>query len=145
MVDLCLWVNNSKATITHSFQGKAASSTSQFPQTSLSWLIKLGLLTASHFSRDSLPLPLIFNIIPAFFSGRRLSLLFVLGWLTSTFDLLRQSFPRHWARETQQGSRQNLHFFLLHTEALRSINTKPLASSMTFCNTLGRGNDTAGH
>lgn len=67
LVNLCLWVNNSMANITHSFQGKATSSPSQFPWASLSWLIKLGLLTALNLSRGRLPLPFIFNIILAFF------------------------------------------------------------------------------
>lgn len=66
---MCFWVNTSMATITHSFQGKATSSPSQFPQTTLSWLIKLGLQTALNLSKDSLPLPFIFifNIILTFF------------------------------------------------------------------------------
>lgn len=64
-----VFVEYSAVTITHSFLGKANCSLSQFPWTSLSWLIKLGLHTALNFSWDSQSLPIIFNIIRAFFSG----------------------------------------------------------------------------
>lgn len=136
-MNLCFWVNNSMATITHSFQGKATSSPSQFPWTSLSWLIKLGLLTALSISGDSLRLPFIFNILLAFLKAITS---FVLGWLTSLLDYKAKSIFSGTLRVSgivkQQGK---FSIFLKRTGTRRFINAKPSAFSMTILKTLGRG------
>lgn len=139
MVNLCLWVNNSITTITHSFQGKATSSPSQFPWTSLSWLIKLCLLTALSISRDSLLLPFIFNILLVFFLGRRLSL--YSRWVTNLIAGLQSWVNLSLYTESVRNSKAAGKFsiFFKHTGAQRFINTKPSAFSMTILNALGRG------